>query len=298
MTRARNVANRGWQAARRNILINGGMQVWQRGTSGSIPVATFTYTADRWVCDAAGAAVTWLIAPHPVATGINAALVITGAAGNTQVGVAQRVEALNAYRAVGKKVTVSGWVFSAAARVLTLSIAAPDVADVWPAAAPVSSGTINVPATGWSRFSFTFPDTMPATVARGMQLMRRFMPGVGAGAQIGFTDVQLEIGEEATDFEWRSQAEELALCQRYFEVGEYRFGSAGVDASGQSQGYIYYKQTKRKLATVTRIDGTLTNSQASLLQSSTPSGCQLAASALAVGLSQIIIGSYQADAEL
>ena len=30
-----------------NILINGGMEVWQRGTSFS-PVVTKTYTADRW----------------------------------------------------------------------------------------------------------------------------------------------------------------------------------------------------------------------------------------------------------
>jgi|13_taG_2_1085334.scaffolds.fasta_scaffold02134_2 hypothetical protein len=35
---------------------------------------------------------------------------------------------------------------------------------------------------------------------------------------IYFTGIQLEVGDTATDFEHRSYGEELALCQRYFEI--------------------------------------------------------------------------------
>ena len=43
-------------------------------------------------------------------------------------------------------------------------------------------------------------------------------------ATLEFTGVQLEVGSVATDFEHRSFAQELALCQRYFQL---RGGSNG-----------------------------------------------------------------------
>jgi hypothetical protein len=45
---------------------------------------------------------------------------------------------------------------------------------------------------------------------------------VGDGSE--FTDVKLELGYVATDFEHRSYGEELALCQRYF----YRYQGGGI----------------------------------------------------------------------
>jgi len=38
------------------------------------------------------------------------------------------------------------------------------------------------------------------------------------GASIRFTGIQLEVGSTATDFEHRSFGQELALCQRYYQV--------------------------------------------------------------------------------
>lgn len=63
------------------------------------------------------------------------------------------------------------------------------------------------------------------------------------------TGCQMEVGERATPFEHRSYGEELALCQRYYEIGEsalYVFTTSG----GQYSNYNAYKATKRAIPTV------------------------------------------------
>ena len=50
------------------------------------------------------------------------------------------------------------------------------------------------------------------------------------------TGLQLEVGSVATDFEHRSFAQELALCQRYFQ----QIGAVGQDGTyGLAPGYLY-----------------------------------------------------------
>jgi hypothetical protein len=48
-------------------------------------------------------------------------------------------------------------------------------------------------------------------------------------ATLEFTGVQLEVGSVATDFEHRSFAQELALCQRYFQKGHAKFYMGNSD---------------------------------------------------------------------
>jgi hypothetical protein len=66
------------------------------------------------------------------------------------------------------------------------------------------------------------------------------------------TGIQLEVGSVATDFEHRSFGQELALCQRYYEVL-----SAGMISTALSSGYIaataQYAVGKRATPTVTRL---------------------------------------------
>jgi hypothetical protein len=63
------------------------------------------------------------------------------------------------------------------------------------------------------------------------------------------TGVQMELGSTATDFEHRSYGEELALCQRYYEIGGY---GAWAKREGSSNFVVQteYKVEKRAIPTV------------------------------------------------
>ena len=71
------------------------------------------------------------------------------------------------------------------------------------------------------------------------------------------TGLQMEIGPHATPFEHRSFGEELALCQRYFEVVE---EGMGYSFSSSTKAIInsYFCVTKRDTPTITSENNTIT----------------------------------------
>jgi hypothetical protein len=70
-------------------------------------------------------------------------------------------------------------------------------------------------------------------------------------AKFRVTGVQLELGSVATEFEHRSYGEELALCQRYYEISGHMEG--GAISSTVAYGRWVYKVEKRVAATVIKL---------------------------------------------
>jgi hypothetical protein len=102
-----------------------------------------------------------------------------------------------------------------------------------------------------------------------------FTPSSGTGT---LSLVQLEGGNVFSPFEYRHRGDELALCQRYFEIGRlvnaaYGQVSAVIDSGAYAN--FDYATTKRAIPTITQITLTLAGSPAGIASGVTynePSG--------------------------
>ena len=245
--------NGGQIGGRRNLIINGVMQVAQRGTSFT---ASGGYTLDRWRLDdamsAGGATVTQSTTSpdgfsHSLKVDITSA--DTSVAAGEYAQFYQYIEAQNlqhlAYgTSSAKTVTISFYVRSNKTGGYNLAILQSDASSRL-----VSFQYTIDSADTWERKSFTIPGDASGQIDNdngigysifwGHAYGTNYTSGslqstfsgysasnFGAGQAVNLYDstsnewyitgVQLEVGDTATSFEHRSIGEELALCQRYY----------------------------------------------------------------------------------
>jgi hypothetical protein len=224
---------------RRNAIINGGMDVWQRGT-------TFTgsnvYTADRWTSFIPAGGCTYTRETTIVPTGFAASIKLTqsGATGSSYI--MQSIETANTIPLAGKTVTVSAFVYGGVSTSFTLALNHSSTVDrtpVSPFDGLVASSTATVGAT-WTRITAT--GTVPTT-AKTLRL-DLFANSLGVGQSVYFTGVQVEEGSVPTPFARNADSlqGELAACQRYY----YRATSLTSTASF-SQGLVISTNTVSSL---------------------------------------------------
>jgi len=196
----------------RNRIINGGMQVWQRGTSFSSP-ASGSYTADRMYVGWTGAA------PASVAqvtgpTGFTYAARITGAASNTLVTFGQKIESVNCADLASKTVTVSVVLSASVAQTFTWAIFYANATDNFATSTQISTGTWSVTT---SAATYTATISLPSQAANGLQFqVYPNSAGAFTSGTFDITGLQLEQGSVATPFERRQYGQEVSLCQRYY----------------------------------------------------------------------------------
>jgi len=233
----------------KNLIINGDMSIWQRGTS--FNVTSTQYTADRWQTQGQ----TWTgTRSTDVPDDFQYSLDIT-AGGSSYGTFAQKIEAVNCKHLVGKTVTLSFYAKAVSGQTnCFVVLKVPGTVDNWSSSSnAVNSQNISDIGSTWTRHSFTFTN-LPNTVADGL-LVQIFHAPDGNTAQRRYTGFQLEVGDTATPFEHRPYDVELARCQRYYElINDNNYSSYGVMAGGTSQGfagYVDYKITKRATPTIT-----------------------------------------------
>jgi hypothetical protein len=260
---------------RKNLIINGNMDVWQRGT----PIATMGFGADRWktYSTASGVAnynvTNTQVADNPIsAGGYSYSVAVDNASTSIDfITVTQLIEQANLTSInTGDSLTLSFWIkktrdldSNATFKVMAMTPASSK--DTWSGVQYQSTDSLastpfsenyNSLSTSWVKKTATFTVTANM-VTRGLGLCFQIgesnvTSGAGSTAEIyRFTGVQLEKGSTATDFEYRSYGEELALCQRYYErfiadaSAEMLIG-VGVNASATDVFINYpYKQIKR-----------------------------------------------------
>jgi hypothetical protein len=221
--------------AGKNAIINGGMDIWQRGTTNSMAASTTRssgFGADRFQMET-GANQATTISRQSVSDTTNLPSIqyctrIQRNSGQTGTGTqyfTQSLETANSIPLVGKTVTLSFYARAGANYSPTSSILKPTIwsntttdSSVWAGGwNTVTSPSVTLTTT-WQRFSVTGTITATQTqIAIGFE----WSPTGTAGANDYYevTGVQLELGSTATPFSRAGGTiqGELAACQRYFQ---------------------------------------------------------------------------------
>ena len=216
----------------RNGLINGSLEIWQRGTSGlaGATSAANGFQADRWQAFRTGFAAGMTGSQTAGTAQTRYALRLTRTAGNTSLATMnclQNIETANAKTFAGQQVTFSAWVRRGAdyagttnMRILSGTGTDQNVIGVGGFTGQVTVvSTSRTITTGWQRFSVT---GTVASTATELAVQFQYTPTTAtAGAEdwIEFTGAQLEIGAFPSTFQMNggSVEAELANCQRYYQ---------------------------------------------------------------------------------
>lgn len=234
---------------RRNFVINGGFDVWQRATTFNPVSATGTtglnYGADRWQflqsTTSASAFTRQAVTPSDPA-GFNYYLRVQRAntlTHTTPYIIQTSFESQNIQSIRGKYVTLSFWArrganYSSSSNMLEVKIVSGQGTDntVSGFTTPATDTSLPSLSTSWQRFSFS---TLMTTTSTQLGALFIFTPSGTAGAAdyYDITGVQLEVGTAPSDFENRDAGEELRRCQRYY----YRTGPYSAGPQSYGAGY-------------------------------------------------------------
>jgi hypothetical protein len=249
---------------RRNWLINGDFQVWQRGAGGSASFATpasGTYTADRWAFEYDGTIGTVTLSQTTFSGGAPALiLALTGSAahygmlvsqtaagsGQTLKKLRQRIENLRHFWSRSIRVSFVGFTNSGTTSV-SLSTTykygsggAPSTDEAGPTAGAFVltttpqrfAATLSIGSFIGKTFGTDGPHTSSLEVALNLPLNATFNALI--------TDFQVEFGEATTPYDRRSFGDELRDCQRYFWKS-FLYSTAPAQNTGETGSAISWR---------------------------------------------------------
>lgn len=280
---------------RRNIIINGGMQIAQRATSSTgLGAASGYFTLDRFNMSINSASAGRYTMSQSAVTdleGFSNALKIECTTADTSIAagevliLSQRLEGQDLQRlkstsTTTKAFTISFYAKSNASRAISLE-------------ARFSNGTnrqaatLHTIGTSWARYTMTVPASSSMQIdndnTNEMQINfflhagSDYTSGTIQGSTLGAADntkrasgigsifsstsntleitgLQMEVGDTATEFEHRSVAEELSLCERYFEeikVTAYFVTGNSYSTAQFNAAPMFFKTKKRSTPDIT-----------------------------------------------
>ena len=236
-------------AGRRNLIINGAMDIWQRGDTFPSLGSIDTFSADRMhtvaynlnFANATGGQIdrSYIYGTHLDGVNFSHALKISPSSTWKLCYLDQRVEDVTKFSDV--PVTVSYYARANAAVALSVT---PRINQMFGSGGSATVATyadnadIQNLTTDWQRFSYTMhcPSISGKTVGSGhyADFYIYQATDLSAAGWIEITGFQVEYGKIATPFEHRPLGEELALCQRYYWKYYADSTSDGVYAIGQA----------------------------------------------------------------
>ena len=269
----------------RNLIINGAMQVWQRGTSRTYKQHDYG-TVDRFQPGRFQEAAYERVAVSGSGPDAQYALRVSSsstseAASGTRMAVGQMVESVNCQHLKGKQVTLSFWVKFSAATFSGYGDFRYEIYEYTDVDPSFGTSTTNTTSesfvtngslpTSWTKYTKTITvDSTTNTIAVRMGTDSLGNTTNNGDLYYDITEVQLEVGDTATPFEHRSYGQELALCKRYFQksyndgtpVGtatsngqvnwltSQQWGTTSIPTGPITQGYVLASPELRATATV------------------------------------------------
>lgn len=315
----------------RNLIINGDMQVAQRGTSFPA-VASGSYTLDRWKYVTVSTAVATITQDADSPSNFSDSLRYTVTTADTVVAVTdltfleQPIEGYTANELIDNTFTVSFWVRSSKTGVHCLNIR-----NVTPGTASfIAEYTITALNT-WEYKSITITNGLPNQYAWGTtnDVGCRICFALAAGTDyqntaniwtettalatanqvncldtvgniFAITGIQLEKSAGATPFEFRNYEVELLLCQRYYSrsAASIRWQATSPGAGQTAIMPLYWPVVMRIAPTVTFVGGADANISSKSAINITEYGAGFAAVSVTGGNSYAVYHTAHADAEL
>lgn len=271
--------NGGQLAGLRNLLINGGMQINQRGLTS---VADDVYCLDRWyVLTETGNVTVAQQTDQENGTPFNIRLTQPDVTAK-QVALAQIIEAANSKPLRGKTATLAARIRCSAATQINYAVlewtgtadsVTSDVISAW-SGSPTYAGSVTERAKGTLTPSAATWTDLPGLNAainastNNLIVLIWSNTDLAQNVTLDISRVQLEVGTVATPFEFRPIGMELELCERFYEVGNIDAGGAtGVKyANGAGAGWSNsshsFSAKKRATPTITVGAPTYENSSA------------------------------------
>jgi len=296
----------------RNRIINGGMVVDQRNAGASFTPTDQTYSLDRWKCRVSQAS-KYTVQQNagsvtPPASFTNYLGVTSSSAysitSSDYFTVQQLIEGFNFAdlawgTASAKAITISFWVRSSLTGTFGGALMNSAENRSYPFTYTISSAntweqkTVNI--AGDTSGTWVTNNGIGLYVAFGLGVGSTYSGTAGAwaasstilsatgatsvvgtnGATFYLTGVQLEKGTVATPFEFRSHGQELALCQRYYQVVALNLYNGNPGASEYHSVPVPYLMQMRAQPTAGTIaGGTAINTPFTIIESLTAFGCR------------------------
>ena len=254
----------------RNLIINGAMQVWQRGTSATGLTATDFTTVDRFMANYGGgssAGTRSVERSTDVPAGFNYSIKITHAGTSStpnEYAIRTFLEMQDIKHLFGKTAVFSFYYKSNRTGTHAYRFSHNNIIG-----ASSINGEFTVNSTDtWERKEIIITQLQNATgtltadnlwgihLDCGPIMYGEGLPSFDDGDYFAVTGVQLEVGSVATPFEHRSYGEELSLCKRYYKKNPALQGNF-INATGNFiAGMGEAIQTMRATPSVTVLNGT------------------------------------------
>jgi hypothetical protein len=319
----------------RNLIINGAMNVAQRGTSVTAITSGGRVTVDRmiWSLNACGTWTSTQESDGPAGFANSFKMLCTTADASPAADdfavfqyyvEAQDLQHLNYGTSDALSLTVSFYVKSNKTGTASFAAVQPDNADrQFCASYTINTAntweykTITIPADAnglinddngrglivewWSNSGSTYTGGSNATSWEVTDDNNRNANNIGIGQAANdyfqITGLQLEVGEKATPFEHRHISDELARCERYFQTGSvYGYNSAG-GAVATRVGYTTFTTEMRAAPTLVFSNASFANCSGLTTQQVKVSSFGVFTTASAAGNMNADF-DYTADAEL